>query len=404
MGRVRPSVCAGVAACCLSVGVLLCREFAGQVWYEVLRRRRARRIPRQSGFDWARLPEEAHSVPQLLPREVSQRGCHAEGKTPAPAPLAIDALMSFWSPNNAATDPVQHRPPDLHGVVTGWTDRVLRGMAGRSKYYPTIRVATEANHAAAAALLGVPYVVGGAHTIRHGPGMHAVCDKIRAVRNVLRNASLVRNGRWLVLLDADAAFLCNSIRPECEGSHSHRNGGLDSAVRQHLPSNRSEAQRPQRTHHSCRQSLLLRSLRSLQARAWRLNHADPSMLILSTFGFFAVRNDAWSRYLFDQFTAALESRPLLCWLSTVPDIAAFFGVARQASASHCEVVYEPELEGQLALHLGSQEAKNNRQYAEDFVRMVNEETNNCSMKSMTKRRRSSRESLPLASHTLHGRS
>ena len=145
------------------------------------------------------------------------------------------------------------------------------------------------------------------------PGMHAVWQDQAA--RTQHAASLVRNGRWLVLLDADAAFLCNSIRPECEGSHSHRNGGLDSAVRQHLPSNRSEAQRPQRTHHSCRQSLLLRSLRSLQARAWRLNHADPSMLILSTFGFFAVRNDAWSRYLFDQFTAALESRPL-CWLST----------------------------------------------------------------------------------------
>ena len=96
------------------------------------------------------------------------------------------------------------------------------------------------------------------------------------------------------------------------------------------------------------------------------------------FSSFAVRNDAWSRRLFGDFAAALESRPLLCWLSTVSDIAAFFNVAARANVSTCQFLVEERLERDHFVHLGSQGAKSDRKSVVDiFIPAVDAESRAC---------------------------
>ena len=59
--------------------------------------------------------------------------------------------------------------------------------AGQSTLYPLIWDAGRANHEASARRLNVTYLVGGADTPEfYGPGMHALCEKIRYLRGVLR--------------------------------------------------------------------------------------------------------------------------------------------------------------------------------------------------------------------------
>ena len=329
-----------VLVCALAALALAVREFRGQISYEWYRQHG------QDGFEWARLPAQG-----------DPKSCSAA----RPARIELDALMSFWTENPAASN-----------ASNSWT-RMFTGGAGKSELYPSLQRTTEANHRIAAAQLGVPYVLDpGTGTARHGPGMHAICSRTRALGRALNDPNVVRHNRWIMWLDADAAFKCSSVRPPtCQRTLSAKPAHRSSRI------GGNATQRPHPRVTRCMASALSQHLEALQRQAWLQRGADPSMIMFSRFGSFAVRSDVWTRSFFAAFTAAMETRPLLCWLSTVSDVAAFFGVIRGIEHAECHVLYSPSSEGRHILHLGSQGAKHDRKQVYGFQHAVDVESASC---------------------------
>lgn len=139
-----------------SIGITLAclawREFRGMLVYDLYRRG----VWTGGTLGWAR---------------VDADDCVG---TAEPRWPRVDVLASFWA---------------LHPCMSGNAScsSLTTAGAGQSTLYPLIWDAGRANHEASARRLNVTYLVGGADTPEfYGPGMHALCEKIRYLRGVLR--------------------------------------------------------------------------------------------------------------------------------------------------------------------------------------------------------------------------
>ena len=263
-----------------------------------------------------------------------------------PARPTVDVLTSYWT---------------AHPCMTNANcSKLATAGAGQSTLYPHIWQSARANQEAAVHLLNIStYAVGGGELREfHGPGMHALCAKIRYVSTLLRNE--VAEGHWLVLIDADAGFRCSAL---CDESSAH---------------NVSIASSHNNKRHRC--AGLEDALWRVSYAAWMRRRSDPSFLVFSAFGFFAVRNDAGMRSLFSSWVGAMETRPFMCLFSTVPDVAAFHevygdhGDAGDNAARRCSLVYAPEIEQELVHHIAGQARKSDKAQVKRFTALLNRES------------------------------
>ena len=336
------------------------------------------------GLSPGQLPVEglsAHTLHKIfsLPKSSLEKPCkwRLPGARARPGPVVVDAVASLW---------MQH-PCMATGTGSHPQCGMTSSAAGRASLYPRIHEASAANHRAVADLMGVPYVQGGGlefHGLRSpSGGMHALCEKMRFVRQPLD--SHVAEGHWLLFADADAAFKCSPLCLPAKRPPSKSPGSLGA------PSNTSG--------HASEKELLRRHgaprllnhtrcaganpwLNELVEAAWDARRADVSFMIWSAFGGFAVRNDAWTRALFADWTSVLATRPLLCMLSNVPDVAGFHLVygpmtSRSYEERRCSTLYVPELErgGSLhTMHIAGQDEKRDHTRVEAWIHALQRET------------------------------
>ena len=299
------------------------REFHGMLVYELYRR----------GYypggllGWAKLDAD---------------DCEA---TERPVWPKVDMLVSFWAAHPCMTPSNGRNGSSCNSLTTAG--------AGASSFYPLIWENARHNHAVAARLNNVKYRVGGRKTPEfHGPGMHALCEKIRYIDKLL--LSSVAHMHWLVLIDADAGFRCAAVSCASRANETATGAGDCGGLEQSLN-------------------------RMLQA-AWQRRKADPSLLVFSGFGFFAVRNDAPTRALFARWTRSMVTRPFMCLFSTVPDVAAFHtvygdhGDAVSNARRRCKMVYAPHVEREMTLHAAGQSLKRDKAAVHRFLHALNLET------------------------------
>ena len=154
------------------------------------------------GLSPGQLPE---GLSFSLPKSSREKPCkwRLPGARARPAPVVVDAVASLW---------MQH-PCMATGTGSHPQCGMTSSAAGRASLYPRIHEAAAANHRAVADLMGVPYVQGGGLEFHglHSPsgGMHALCEKMRFVRQTLD--AHVAEGHWLLFADADAAFKCSPL-------------------------------------------------------------------------------------------------------------------------------------------------------------------------------------------------
>merc|ERR1712154_345212 len=70
------------------------------------------------------------------------------------------------------------------------------------------------------------------------------------------------------------------------------------------------------------------------ASVLRRESRDVDMLVLSKFGFFAVRNTAWSRSYLSRLAEAVEARTYLCSFSDLPENYGVHAVTSLEDACH----------------------------------------------------------------------
>lgn len=88
-----------------------------------------------------------------------------------------------------------------------------------------------------------------------------------------------------------------------------------------------------------RAATLRLSWRAAQKRSWARRRADNPLVVFQARGYFAVRNDSPARKLLRAWVREMETRPLLCELSSVPDVAAFFSAGAYAPGATVGILH-----------------------------------------------------------------
>ena len=208
--------------------------------------------------------------------------------------------------------------------------------AGVEAAWPVVANATAANHAAYAAVHGLPYA-------RAAPaGARARCGKLRAVGAALADAPA---GKWLVFADADLSFACATATAP--------GAGLDRALR-------------------------------LAARAGGHETGLLDLVVADRFGLFAARRTRWARRFLARLAAFLDARPALCALSPMPENAAFEAVA--TPRDRCRVAFVSDPAFAAARHLVGAAAKRDADRAAAFAHRAARDAA-CLRKEAKRRRR-----------------
>ena len=228
--------------------------------------------------------------------------------------------------------------PDVAMLTSFWIEHpcartnhtLCLGAGAKSSRFPAIWDAARRNHAASARAWNTTYLVGGG---KKETATGAICKKLQWVGEALRR---VKEGQWMVFVDADAGFQCNKTN-------------------------------------------IRELLYTAQAKSWAKQRANPSIIDFHNFGFFALRNDATARGIMSRWNAYLQSHPLLCVLSTVPlqaSLQELYGKEigdATGSNGRCHFVHISETHGVL-LHLIGQGAKANVASANTFIARLHQET------------------------------
>ncbi len=282
-----PRVCCCAAAAAASLWLAL--QFQGMLFYD----------------------QEKRGGERLVAR-LSPNAFECKNTTPPNWP-DIALLTSFWQPH-----PCSKR-----------NRSICVGAGGDADRYPKIWRTARANHVVSAHMWNLNYLVGGQ---KGKATAGAICKKMHWVREALQK---VGEGQWVVFVDADAGFRC--------------------------------------------QSSITTTLQMAQTESWAKLKANPSIIDFQNFGFFAIRNDPIARGILIRWTQYLQYHPLLCLLSTVPLQVSFRDVygleMKSAEGAHgrCRFVHIPA-QSDILLHLIGQRGKANALTVDHFIESLNRET------------------------------